>query len=322
MKKLLMAFFAICFLSSGFSQNRKKDQEVDIISHEVQMGESIRLISKKYLVDPAEIYKLNKFAVDGISQGMVLQIPVPRKESKKEAKPQTDNAVAENEPVANESNANETIADKPVTPKPKPVAEKPKPVVEKPIAEKQAAEKPIAEKPLTEKEKPSTAVKQPVTTAKQNDDIKQIVITERKTEVNHKVVAKETLYSLARDYNVSVDDIKANNPEVAKHGLQIGQVVVFPKDKSVDVKQSTTIDETPKAEKPAHVAESTVAKSEPEPVVESTTSSAVKHKVEPKETLYSLSKKYNVTVDDIKNQNAALLKNGLQIGQVLTIKSH
>ena len=75
-----MTFFIVCSLCNGFGQNRKKDQEVDIINHEVQLGESVRLISKKYLVDPAEIYKLNKFAVEGISQGMVLKIPVPRKE--------------------------------------------------------------------------------------------------------------------------------------------------------------------------------------------------------------------------------------------------
>jgi hypothetical protein len=34
----------------------------------------------------------------------------------------------------------------------------------------------------------------------------------------------------------------------------------------------------------------------------------------------SLAKKYHVTVDDINNQNEKALKNGLQAGQVLTIK--
>jgi LysM repeat protein len=38
--------------------------------------------------------------------------------------------------------------------------------------------------------------------------------------------------------------------------------------------------------------------------------------------LYSLSKKYNVSVDEIKQQNEVLLKNGLQIGQILTIKKN
>jgi LysM repeat protein len=50
------------------------------------------------------------------------------------------------------------------------------------------------------------------------------------------------------------------------------------------------------------------------------TGEIITHKVAPKETLYSLAKKYNVTVDDIINQNEKALKNGLQAGQVLTIK--
>ena len=80
MKKLFFAFATIFFVFSVFGQVKKKELEVDIIDHQVKLGESVRLLSKKYLVDPSEIYKLNKFAVDGISEGMILKIPVPRKE--------------------------------------------------------------------------------------------------------------------------------------------------------------------------------------------------------------------------------------------------
>ena len=156
-----MTLIVFSFFYNGYSQSKKKEQEVDIINHEVKLGESIRLLSKKYLVDPAEIYKLNKFAVDGISEGMVLKIPVPRKEGA---------IVNETEPIEKI----ETIA----------------------------------------KETEVTNTKQPIkeeSIPTPNNDIKQIVITENKTEINHKVIAKETLYSLARDYNVSVDDIKSNN---------------------------------------------------------------------------------------------------------------
>jgi LysM repeat protein len=44
--------------------------------------------------------------------------------------------------------------------------------------------------------------------------------------------------------------------------------------------------------------------------------------VAPKETLYGLSKKYNVSIETIISQNERLLKNGLQAGQVLTIKAN
>ncbi|NHM07768.1 LysM peptidoglycan-binding domain-containing protein [Flavobacterium sp. CYK-4] len=283
MKKIILVFFTICILSSSFGQSRKKDQEVDIIDHPVQLGESVRMISKKYLVDPAEIYKLNKFAVEGISQGMVLKIPVPRKEgaSPKE-KESRDEVVTQNE------------------------SNKPEEKVSEPV----------------KSEAPAVTPK---------NDIKKIVITERKTEINHKVLAKETLFSLARQYNVSVDEIKTNNPEVAQNGLKIGQMVKIPTSKTVDIEQSTEVNNNPPVASAPEKAKTEKPKSEPKTQTKPASipennvmpsSETIRHKVEPKETLYSLSRKYNVTVDEIKSQNQALLKNGLQIGQVLTIKTN
>ena len=45
------------------------------------------------------------------------------------------------------------------------------------------------------------------------------------------------------------------------------------------------------------------------------------HKVVGKETLYSLSKLYNVSVSEIMEQNKFLTSKGLQVGQILTIKN-
>ncbi len=50
-----------------------------MVRHEVKLGETVKMLSKKYHVPPSEIYKLNKFAVEGISEGMILQIPAERK---------------------------------------------------------------------------------------------------------------------------------------------------------------------------------------------------------------------------------------------------
>ncbi len=259
----ILIFFVLC---TSFGQGKKKDQEVDIINHEVKLGESVRLLSKKYLVDPSEIYKLNKFAVDGISEGMTLKIPVPRKLGALAKEPVVQ---GEKESVNVES-----------------------------VKQVDTGEKPISQEII---KKPDT-------------EIKQIIITEDKTEINHKVLPKETLYSLSRDYNVSVDEIKSNNPEVAKNGLQVGQVLKIVTNKTVDIKQSTKIVKPVPQNSKATTEQPVVNKSNSEGQV-------IKHKVEPKETLYSLSKKYNVTVDEIKEQNASLLINGLQIGQVLEIKA-
>jgi LysM repeat protein len=267
MKKVVLLLFLL-LLSDMYGQSKKKDQEVDVINHEVKFGESVRLLSKKYLVDPAEIYKLNKFAVDGISEGMVLKIPVPRK---------TTNASS----VGNTNKESEST-----------------------VSTEKAPEQKVALDESPKKEQAKTI--EPAT------DIKQIIITEDKTEVNHKVLPKETLYSLARDYNVTVDDIKANNPLVAQNGLQIGQIVKITTSKKVDIKQSTTLIKPSPASKSNKPTNSELNLN--------LNSRIIKHTVQPKETLYSLSKKYNVSVEQIKEQNAALLINGLQIGQVLEIK--
>jgi LysM repeat protein len=66
-------------ITNIFSQNREKEIQVRVITHTVTLGETIRMISKKYLVKPYEIYALNPVAIDGISSGMVLKIPVPVK---------------------------------------------------------------------------------------------------------------------------------------------------------------------------------------------------------------------------------------------------
>ncbi len=270
MKKFIL-FFLLFVVVSIHGQSKKKDQEVDIINHEVKLGESVRMLSKKYLVDPAEIYKLNKFAVDGISEGMILKIPVPRK-------------AGTPAPVANTEKKSEVTSDE------------------------ESSQQSVRNQDIEEKQNKKEEIKN----IESASDIKQIIITEDKTEVNHRVLPKETLYSLARDFNVTIDDIKANNPEVAKNGLQIGQVIKILTNKKVDIKQSTSIIKsvpTKKTNQPS--------KTDSNP---NTDSKIIRHTVQPKETLYSLSKKYNLSVEQIKEQNAALLINGLQIGQVLEIK--
>jgi LysM repeat protein len=52
---------------------------IPTVQHTVQMGETVLLISKKYVVSPDDIYKLNPEAIDGITPGMVLSIPSEKK---------------------------------------------------------------------------------------------------------------------------------------------------------------------------------------------------------------------------------------------------
>lgn len=270
MKKIALFVFIICLNLQGFSQNRKKDQEFDIVNHRVELGETVRMVSKKYLVDPSEIYKLNKFAVDGISQGMILKVPVPRKE---------EVVVVQETDFSNSSEEVAQLTNERVR------VEKPKSVPGKPLISKQ---------------------QQPEAKVAEVKSESAVTVIDRGNEISHTVVAQETLYSLSRKYNVSVDEIKLSNKNILTNGLQVGQVLKIPSTRVLKAEESSLgSDVTPTAE----VTKTTGTVS----------TGTVKHVVAPKETLFGLSKMYNVSVEEIKRQNATTLQNGLQIGQVLTI---
>src|SRR5438105_15111443 len=85
----------------------------------------------------------------------------------------------------------------------------------------------------------------------------------------HQVDPKETLYSISRKYRVSVALIRDENPNVDA-GLSVGQLVKVPY--------------TPRTK----------------PKFDNGT---IVHKVNTKETLFSISKIYDVSVDDLKTWN-------------------
>jgi len=61
------------------------DEEVDpnayFIEHKVMLGEKIHMISRKYMVDPFDIYEYND-AVNGVEEGTVLYIPLHKSHKK------------------------------------------------------------------------------------------------------------------------------------------------------------------------------------------------------------------------------------------------
>ncbi len=81
-------------------------------------------------------------------------------------------------------------------------------------------------------------------TPEQPSNIDGIQVVNGKKYTGHIVVKKETLYSLSKQYNVTMDEIQASNPEIAEKGLKIGQFIKIPlkgTDKSSEIKGSTTL---------------------------------------------------------------------------------
>jgi LysM repeat protein/ABC-type branched-subunit amino acid transport system substrate-binding protein len=114
--------------------------------------------------------------------------------------------------------------------------------------------------------------------------------------IKHTVVKGETITIIAQKYKITPYDIYKLNPD-SQNGIQLDSVLLIP---SSAVGISTNI--TPKP--------TTVAVQNENPKT---------HLVQPKETLYSLSKQYNVTIEELKSANADLLKEGLKIGQNIKI---
>lgn len=110
----------------------------------------------------------------------------------------------------------------------------------------------------------------------------------------HTVQKKETLYSISKRHNVSINSILEQNPEV-QAGLKVGQEIkILVGD--VEVADTTLV----------------------EPAVPD---SLVLHRVTPKETLYSLAAQYEVSVDSIKLVNNGLPE-GLKAGSLLRIPKY
>lgn len=114
------------------------------------------------------------------------------------------------------------------------------------------------------------------------------VRTQTSNGLLHRVAPKETMYSIAKLYNVSIEDIKSWN-NLKDNALNTGQDIL--------IKKKNTLNET-KA-----------------PAMQSVSAT---HTVAAKETLYSLARQYNITVQQLKEWNG-IQGDDLKLGQVLFI---
>ncbi|HEX8576054.1 MAG TPA: LysM peptidoglycan-binding domain-containing protein, partial [Flavobacterium sp.] len=116
-----------------------------------------------------------------------------------------------------------------------------------------------------------------------------IVSTESSFPSLHIVQPKETLFSIARLYNVSVQDLDNLNKEKLESGLRIGEKMALPnKKKTIDGK------------------------------VRVINAATIFHLVEAKETKFSIAKKYGITIGQLESQNPEII-NGLNEGNKLAI---
>ncbi len=113
----------------------------------------------------------------------------------------------------------------------------------------------------------------------QEDTAPRQVVIDGKTFIMHTVKGGETLYSIGKHYGVEAVLILNNNPQLL-FGLKAGDILKIP---------VTTQDQISALDDPGRM---------PDRLLD--------HEVKRRETLYSVSRKYGVTIDDILNFNPGL----------------
>ncbi|MCX2740805.1 septal ring lytic transglycosylase RlpA family protein [Pontibacter anaerobius] len=120
--------------------------------------------------------------------------------------------------------------------------------------------------------------------------------------VQHKVEPKETLYALSRKYGVPVTQIVEANPSV-QTTIKIGEIVLIPRGFVSMAATPAKSNTAPAASNRTYTVNSIGNKL---------------HTVEPKQTLYSVSRLYNVSVENLRFWNR-LPGNTIEIGQELIV---
>ncbi|MNK06503.1 hypothetical protein D3C87_244020 [compost metagenome] len=92
MKRMLLLFFAFLMFQNVIAQDDTQvpaegeaiDLDTYFIDHKTTMGERIIMISKKYMVDPQDIYEFNIIDSDknGIIPGTIVKVPLHKSHKK------------------------------------------------------------------------------------------------------------------------------------------------------------------------------------------------------------------------------------------------
>ncbi|WP_031427662.1 LysM peptidoglycan-binding domain-containing protein [Flavimarina sp. Hel_I_48] len=257
MKNIAVAFlfiFVICSCASLGQQSYS--------NHKVSEGETISAIANKYNITVYELYRLNPEARDGLSTGMMLLLPGSKA------------AMAQKE---KESRANEQEFEIHTVEKGETVYS-----LSKKYGISEATLKRYNEQLYTSELRTGAKIKIPINNGKLTLETQKSTETNRK----HVVKPKETIYGLASMYGITIDELKALNPDMANN-LPIGTILNVP-DKSYT--ENAKMDE----------------------------SKFAFYKVKQGDTFYSLTKRWSMTDEDLIKLNPAL-EDGLQQGMILKL---
>ena len=269
--KYFLTFFVILFFISfpGHTQNK-------VIQHNVTKGETINQIAQKYKVTPYDIYQLNPDAQSGLKPNTILLIP---QNSGKQVVVQAKKSTLS---VTHQVAPKETLYG---------------------IEKKYGISDELLKKANPFLEKEGLQIGQTLTIPS-NKVQKNSPVTLEKV-VYHYVLPKETKYSIAKQYGITIQELERKNPEVVSNLPEGFKLLV----KGNAPKGDKTVVSEPKKE---------IVNSNPVP-----TTSAINYLnyvVKSKETLYSLSKMFGMSQEELIILNPALSE-GVVEGMSLKVPS-
>jgi cell wall-associated NlpC family hydrolase len=154
----------------------------------------------------------------------------------------------------------------------------------------------------------------PTTATKSNNT--KTKITANYYENEHEVLAKETLYGIAKEYGITLKELNQANPTLETSGLKIGQKIIIPG----NAKSNTEIAVGPQSKKTSQkIPVETVSQNS-----ETTNSNLEVTTIEvlPKESKYSIAKKYGITIKELDKVNPTIGVKSLRVGQKINIPAN
>ncbi|KRD58902.1 peptidoglycan-binding protein [Flavobacterium sp. Root935] len=279
MKYYLTLLSFVFFISSNaFSQEK-------VVKYKVSSGETINQIAQKFKVTPFDIYQLNPDARTGLTPNSVLLIPTKTGEAKKEVS-ETKAPAASGKEVIHEVQPKETFYS-----------------IEKKYGISDEALK--AANPFLEKTGVQIGQKLVIPAKGSAPKTAARPAKEKGSEkyVYHDVQPKETKFGIAKQYNMTVEELEKRNPDIVA-SLPVGYRLTIkgkaPKTETASVETAKSVE----SKKPAETSKKAVTYME--------------YQVKPKETFYSLGRVFHLTQDELVALNPSLSE-GVKEGMVLKV---
>ena len=122
---------------------------------------------------------------------------------------------------------------------------------------------------------------------------------------------KQTIYGITRQYKISEEELRKLNPNLESH-MKVGEALVLPEDKIRkygDKAAQQEVVETPKKDR------------EEERKTQKQASEDGAYVVQPKDTYYGITRKFNVSQSELFALNSGLEQRGLRSGDVIIVKN-